>query len=254
MVQFRHLVCAPQSVVNERYQQISMSNPLVCAFVPYRFWCCIVKKNVLERFPFNNAPFFLGITLFCRGKMRFCRATKVLFLSWLERRLICSHAHASKSIAQLLQLFCAQICLTWLFHIRVCHTQLVHTEFCHTQLVQIEFFDTHLCHTQLFHTICFRLFSLIFPAFPIPVSHLFRPCWKKLTCGVFWSLKLWLLVCLEAAMICICKGAGVAPVTVLARKRGSGRAMVRPGQPHQIDVEKLWYFAGGLDKDSSMFI
>ena len=58
MVQFRHLVCAPQSVVNERYKQICMSNPLVCAFVPYRFWCCIVKKNVLERFPFNNAPFF----------------------------------------------------------------------------------------------------------------------------------------------------------------------------------------------------
>ena len=162
--------------------------------------------------------FFLGITLFCRGKMRFCRATKVLFLSWLERRLIYSHAHARKSIAQLLQLFCAQSCLTRLFHIQVCHTQLFHTEFCHTQLVQIEFFDAHLCHTQrfrtqvfdihlchtqLFHTICFRLFSFIFPAFLIPVSHLFRPCWKKLTCGVFWSLKLWLLVCLEAAMICL---------------------------------------------------
>lgn len=142
MVQFRHLVCAPQSVVNERYKQICMSNPLVCAFVPYCFWCCIVKKNVLERFPFNNAPFFLGITLFCQGKMRFCRATKVLFLSWLERRLIYSHAHARKSIAQLFH--------SHLFHTQLFHTQLSHTQFCHTQLFHTRSLVTHakLCPTQ----------------------------------------------------------------------------------------------------------
>ena len=72
---------------------------------------------------------------------------------------------------------------------------------------------------------------------------------------------MWGLLVLEIVAACMSRGgndmligAGVAPVTVLARKRGSGRAVVRPGQPHQIDVEKLWYFAGRLDKDSSMFI
>ena len=58
-----------------------------------------------------------------------------------------------------------------------------HTTFpCHTHNLS----HTALSCTQFFHTICLPPSPI---SFPMPLSHLFWACWKKLTCGVIRSFN-----------------------------------------------------------------
>ena len=73
-----------------------------------------------------------------------------------------------------------------LSHTQLCHTQLFHTQLCHTKLVCPHPFHTILSSTTLSHNLSSTI-SFVFPASPIPSSHLFCAYWKKLTCGVIRS-------------------------------------------------------------------
>ena len=78
---------------------------------------------------------------------------------------------------------------TRLFHIQHCHTKLflvTHSVFTHAHTHTQLFHTQLLYHTQFFHTICVPPSP---NSFPIPFSHLFWTCWKKLTCGVIQSFS-----------------------------------------------------------------
>ena len=110
------------------------------------------------------------------------------------------------------QLFHTQLCHTrthtTLSHTAVSHTTLLHTTLSHATLSHTHNFVTHttLSHATLSHktrlptplphtilsstTLSHNLsstISFVFPAFPIPSSHLLCAYWKKLTCGVILS-------------------------------------------------------------------